>query len=134
MIRNPQSITEAHSYYRFLLMHRNFRHPSSIFYNCSLRNADLAQTFKQFVRTRSHSYRRKRLARRYLTKIRAIKCHVLHALSLSCIYPTLSTPDQFCCTLALASTENAATGLYIAIRSHYKRQAPVKAITGCEAA
>lgn len=32
---------------------------------------------------------------------------------------------------APASTENAATGLYIVIRSHYKRQAPVKAITGC---
>lgn len=50
---------------------------------CSLRNADLPQTSKQLVRTRSHSYRRKRLARRYLTKIRAIKCHVLHALSLT---------------------------------------------------
>jgi len=52
-----------------------------------LRNADLAQTSKQLVRTRSHSYRRKRLARRYLTKIRAIKCHVLHALSLSHAHP-----------------------------------------------
>lgn len=73
---------------------------SAIAESRGLRNADLAQTFKQLVRTRSHSYRRKRLARRYLTKIRAIKCHVLHALSLPPLSPSPTShrrhPHQFC--------------------------------------
>lgn len=91
VIRRVYDRTTKAYLYGSLLMHRN---SSSSLKCCSLRNADLAQTFKQFVRTHSHSYRRKRLARRYLTKIQAIKCHVLHAISLSLFLSLMFTPHR----------------------------------------